>query len=87
MSNDLITRLRAMHHDLNQGAFFSDKEDPTWDVTVEAADRIVELKAELAAFVEVGAWCIPHDHDHELCGDNTRHCELTPMYRRLDGEA
>jgi len=35
--------LRVMHSDLKQGAFFTENEDPEWDVTVEAAHEIERL--------------------------------------------
>lgn len=39
---ELVAALRNMHHDLDQEAYFTKYEDPTWDVTLQAAD-LVEL--------------------------------------------
>ena len=47
MSDDLIERLRVMHSDLLQGAYYEPHEDPDWDVTEQAADRITELEQAL----------------------------------------
>jgi len=52
MSDDLVDRLRNMHLDLRQGAMFSPSEDFGWDCTLEAADRIIELEAEVAKWKE-----------------------------------
>jgi HAMP domain-containing protein len=36
-----------MHADIRQAAYFTVAEDPTWDATAEAADRIDELEGAL----------------------------------------
>jgi hypothetical protein len=42
-----------MHHDLNQGAIYRPHEDPDWDVTVKAADRIDGLEELVRTLVDL----------------------------------
>ena len=44
MSGDIVERLRDMHSDLRQGAYYTPTEDPTWDATLEAAAEIERLR-------------------------------------------
>lgn len=46
-TDELIQALRYQHSDLRQGAIFSPSEDPTWDVTEAAAERLALLQAEI----------------------------------------
>ena len=70
MSDDIVERLRTMHGDLRQGAYYSSTEAPDWNVAEEAADGIEQLRAALTGAVEEldaehysaadvkGRWCI-----------------------------
>ena len=48
MNDDLVTRLQVMHDDLRQGAYYTPKEDPDWDATLDAAAEIKLTRILLA---------------------------------------
>ncbi len=53
MSGDIVERLRSQHSDVRQGAYYSQREDPAWDATADAADEIERLRAAGDALAEV----------------------------------
>jgi|688.fasta_scaffold770552_3 hypothetical protein len=43
MIDDIVKRLRSQHNDLQQNVYYSPAEEPAWDATANAADKIEQL--------------------------------------------
>jgi hypothetical protein len=48
MIDDIVKRLRSQHNDLQQNVYYSPAEEPAWDATANAADKIEQLYKMLA---------------------------------------
>jgi hypothetical protein len=49
--SDILKRLKSQHSDLLQGAYFTTKEDPEWDATLDAVTNIEDLREHNFALI------------------------------------